>query len=328
MLRAMRVLLAGRLGFDAERRVRVGCSSVNPLILGGIGRRVRLFFAGDVRCGRGLLLIAFVRLAIVFEVLAIEGVFAVVKRVVYFVFRNVGQRGFRCRLRLNGLRRRYSLAENLLTIIAAGAWREGVCGLGLLNGRDLHRLRLGRALLRIGGIAVCGGLRDRRGLCAAHAVTLHFLGAKLLHDRGAYHFGDDVELAMLQAVVHDEANQRMTVHGQAVCACGCGEAGFAFACQGGIEAEEALVVVRIDKDGVERGRILLAGADHLFAAHLLFGFFHNLNGGDGRFLHLAGGTFEGVLHLSLELREESHGDSSLSAVMVHELKTYIIIILL
>ena len=55
----------------------------------------------------------------------------------------------------------------------------------------------------------------------------------------------------------------VAVHGQAVCACGCGETGFAFACQGGIEAEEALVVVRIDEDGVERGRILLAGADHL-----------------------------------------------------------------
>ena len=165
MLRAMRVLLAGRLGFDVGRRVRVGCSSVNPLILGGIGRRVRLFFAGDVRCGRGLLLIAFVRLAIVFEVLAIEGVFAVIYGVVYLRLRERRAKGgLAAGLRLIGIAppvfaRRKSAGHD-----HHRHWREGVCGLRLLDWRDLHRLRLGRALLRIGGVAVRGRLGDGRGV--------------------------------------------------------------------------------------------------------------------------------------------------------------------
>ena len=168
------------------------------------------------------------------------------------------------------------------------------------------RSLLGLLRTRHRGVVVCGRLGSGRADGAAHAVALHFLGTQLRHDRRAYDFGDDVELAVLEAVVDDEAHERMAVHGQAFSRCARGEAGLAFAGQRGIESEQALVVVRIDKDGVERGGELLACADHLFAAHLLFGFFHNLNGGDGRFLHLAGATFEGVFHLALELREKSH----------------------
>ena len=62
---------------------------------------------------------------------------------------------------------------------------------------------------------VCGGCAVA-GVRPAQAVAFHLLVAQLGDDGRGDGFGDDVELAVLEALVHDEAHERLAVHGQAL----------------------------------------------------------------------------------------------------------------
>ena len=152
---------------------------------------------------------------------------------------------------------------------------------------------------------VCGGCAVA-GVRPAQAVALHLLVAQLGDDGRGDGFGDDVELAVLEAFVDDEAHERLAVHGQALLGGLRRQVGFRFTRERGVVAEQTAVVVGVDQHGVERGRVLFAGADHLLAAHLLFGFLGNLNGGDGGVEHLVRRALERVLHFAFELREDAH----------------------
>ncbi len=124
-------------------------------------------------------------------------------------------------------------------------------------------------------------------------------------------FGDDVELAVPQVVVDDETDERLAVHSQTGLL-GCTlQIGFGFTGERGVVAEEALVVIGVDQHGVERGSEFLASADHLLAAHLLFGLFRNLNRRDGSIEQLVVHTVEAVFNFVLKTREESHVSRSL-----------------
>ena len=161
----------------------------------------------------------------------------------------------------------------------------------------LRLLRLALALLRL-RLALLSARRD--------AVALHFLVAKLFDDGCGDEFGDDVELAVFQALVNYEADERVPVHDQPFLG-GLGvEVRLGLAGERGVVSEQARIVVGIHEHRVQGGRVLLPGADHRFATHLLFGFFSYLDRGNGGVRHIAGCTFEGVLHLSLELRENTH----------------------
>ena len=138
-----------------------------------------------------------------------------------------------------------------------------------------------------------------RGL-GRQAVALHLLFAQLGDDGGGDRLGDDVELAVLERVVHDEAHQRLAIHHQAVLGGLGGKVGFGLAGERGVVAEQALVVVGVHQHGVERGGVLLAGAHHLLAAHLLLGFLGDLHRGQGRARHLVGGALDRVFHLAFE----------------------------
>ena len=229
------------------------------------------------------------------EVLAVERVFAVVGVVIDFIFVDLRQR---------------RLCSRLLGRAVCRACRGAVPG----------RLAEGRISI---GLRVCGllGLRLRllaaRGLLellrvasatgGSHAVALHFLIAQLSDDRRAHHFGDHVEFTVFQALVHDEAHERLAVQGQALRRCGRFKARFGFARERGIEAEETLVVVGVHEHGVERGGEFAAGAHHFLAAHLLFSLLHYLDGRDGGVVHFPRCTLEGIFHFAFEFREESHG---------------------
>ena len=108
---------------------------------------------------------------------------------------------------------------------------------------------------------------------------------------------------MLQLVVDDEAHQGSAVHGQAEFLGLAAQVRFGFTGQGGVVAEQALVVVGVHQHGVERGGEFLAGADHLFAAHLLFGLLGNLNGADGGIEELVAHLIEAIFHMAFEFRE-------------------------
>ena len=79
-----------------------------------------------------------------------------------------------------------------------------------------------------------------------------------------------------------------------------GKVGFGLAGERGVVAEQALVVVGVHQHGVERGGVLLAGAHHLLAAHLLLGLLGDLHRGQGRARHLVGGALDRVFHLAFE----------------------------
>ncbi len=138
------------------------------------------------------------------------------------------------------------------------------------------------------------------------AVAFHFLFAQLLDDGGGDEFGDDVELALLQLVVDDEAHEGRAVHGESHFLGLGAQVGFGFPGKRGVVPEKTLVVVGVDQDGVEGRREFLAGAYHLFAAHLLFGLLRDLDGADGGIEELIAHPFEAVFHTAFELREKPH----------------------
>ena len=109
------------------------------------------------------------------------------------------------------------------------------------------------------------------------AVAFHFLFAQLLDNGTGYHFGDDFELAMLQAVIDDETYKRTAVHGQTFFGGLAAQVGFGFAGKRGIVPEQTAIVIGVHKHRVQRGGVLLACADHCLATHLLFRFFGYLN---------------------------------------------------
>ena len=130
--------------------------------------------------------------------------------------------------------------------------------------------------------------------------------AELGNDGCGNRLGDDVELAMAQTVVNDEADQGLTIHNQALFD-GLGlKVGFDLAGQRGVITEKTLVVVRINQDGVKRGSKFLASADHGLALHLLLCFFLYLNRRNRRLRHAIGGTLHRVFHLVLETGEKAH----------------------
>ena len=185
---------------------------------------------------------------------------------------------------------------------------RGVCGLCLLIGGRLLLILLLVCLLGLRlGLARLLGLRIAAVARGRHAVALQLFIAQLGDDRRAYHFGNHVELAVLQAFVNDEAHEWLAVHGKAFGGRSRFQARFRFASERGVEAEKALVVVRVHEHGVQRGREFATRAHHFFAAHLLFSLLHYLNGRDGGVVHFPRCTLEGVFHFAFELGEESHG---------------------
>jgi len=114
---------------------------------------------------------------------------------------------------------------------------------------------------------------------------------------------------MLQAVVHDEAHERLPVHDQALLSGFRGQIRLGLAGQGGVVAEQPLVVVGVDEHRVQCGGVLLARAHHLFAPHLLLGLFRYLDRRDGRVEHPVGCAFKRVFHLAFEPRKKAHGVS-------------------
>ena len=197
----------------------------------------------------------------------------------------------------------------------------------LLLGSAVGRLRLGGAIgLLLGREALGGGETLLLGAAGAallraaaggQAVAGHFLLAQLRDDGGRHHFGDDVELAVFQVVVDDEAHERLAVHGKAVFLRLGGQVGFGFTGERGVVAEQALVVVGVHEHGVEGGGVLTSRAHHLFALHGLFGFLGYLNGRDGRVEDLVGGAFYPVFHASFKPRENAH-QYSLYVVEIRE----------
>ena len=183
----------------------------------------------------------------------------------------------------------------LVPVIRGGLLREALVVARL---RGHGGLRVAELLRGVGGFRAVAAVGE--------AVALHFLVAQLADDGCGHRLGDDVELAVLEALVDDEAHERLPVHHQSLFGSLCREVGFRFSSQGGVVAEQAAVVVGVHQHGVERGRVLLAGADHLFAAHLLFGFFGNLNRGYGSIEHLVRRAFERILHFAFEPREDAH----------------------
>ena len=85
---------------------------------------------------------------------------------------------------------------------------------------------------------------------AFDAVALHLLGAQLGDDGRRHRLGDDVELAVLQPVVHDEAHERLAVHEQALVVRLRREVGLGLARQRGVVAEQARVVVLGSGDAI------------------------------------------------------------------------------
>ena len=163
-----------------------------------------------------------------------------------------------------------------------------------------------RGGLRLRGISASGGavaVGCRRG---ADAVARHLLGAEL-RDKGrgdglCYH----VELAVAKALVDDEAHERLSVHEESLFGRLCGKVGLGLAREGGVVAEQALVVVGVHKHGVERRSVLLSRADHLVAAHLLFRLLGNLHGRQRRVRHFVGCALERVFHFAFEFGQEAH----------------------
>ena len=137
-------------------------------------------------------------------------------------------------------------------------------------------------------------------LTAADAVALHLLGAQLGDDGRRHRLGDDVELAVAQIIVDDEAHKGLAVHDEALLGGFGGKVGFGLASQGGVVAQKAAVIVGVDEHGIKRGSVLLACADHLLAAHLLLGLLGNLHGRQRGRAHAIGGAFHGVFHLAFE----------------------------
>ena len=171
-----------------------------------------------------------------------------------------------------------------LVVVAAGGcgcWRRS--GSGLLVA--VARLRGGRA---------------GRTAAGTDAVAGVLFLTQLLNQRGSHHLGDDVELAVAQVVVHDEAHEGLAVHDEARLGGFGGKVGFGLASQGGVVAQKAAVIVGVDEHRIKRGGILLACADHLLAAHLLLGLLGNLHGRQRGRAHAIGGAFHGVFHLALE----------------------------
>lgn len=72
--------------------------------------------------------------------------------------------------------------------------------------------------------------RDRRRTDAVAGVL--FL-TQLLNQRGSHHLGDDVELAVAQIIVDDEAHKGLAVHDEALLGGFGGKVGFGLASQGG-----------------------------------------------------------------------------------------------
>ena len=153
------------------------------------------------------------------------------------------------------------------------------------------------------GLVVVARLRGgRAGRTAAgtDAVAGVLFLAQLLNQGGGHHFGNDVELAVAQIVVDDEAHEGLPVHDEALLGGFGGKVGFGLASQGGVVAQKAAVIVGVDEHGIKRGSVLLACADHLLAAHLLLGLLGNLHGRQRGRAHAIGGAFHGVFHLALE----------------------------
>ena len=273
------------------------------------------------------------------EILAVEGVFAVVDRAVDFVFGHVRQGLVVGRAgRLRGL---LGVGAHGLGGVVGGVGVEGafrLAGVALLTvsllrgetlllGSAVGRLRLGSAIgLLLGREALGGGETLLLGAAGAallraaaggQAVAGHFLLAQLRDDGGRHHFGDDVELAVFQVVVDDETHERLAVHGEAVFLRLGGQVGFGFTGERGVVAEQALVVVGVHEHGVEGGGVLTSRAHHLFALHGLFGFLGYLNGRDGRVEDLVGGAFYPVFHASFKPRENAH-QYSLYVVEIRE----------
>ena len=105
---------------------------------------------------------------------------------------------------------------------------------------------------------------------------------------------------MLQLVVDDEAHQGRAVHYKAQLLSLAAQVRFGFTCQGGVVAKQAFIVVGVYQHGVQRGCVFLASADHLFAAHLLFSFFGNLNGADGGIEKLVAHLIEAIFYAAFE----------------------------
>ena len=171
-----------------------------------------------------------------------------------------------------------------LVVVAAGGcgcWRRS--GSGLLVA--VARLRGGRA---------------GRTAAGTDAVAGVLFLTQLLNQRGGHHLGDDVELAVAQIIVDDEAHKGLAVHDEALLSGFGGKVGFGLASQSGVVAQKAAVIVGVDEHGIKRGSVLLACADHLLTAHLLLGLLGNLHGRQRGRAHAIGGAFHGVFHLALE----------------------------
>ncbi|MFQ7970022.1 MAG: hypothetical protein ACLRG7_07895 [Eggerthella lenta] len=74
---------------------------------------------------------------------------------------------------------------------------------------------------------------------------MHLLGAQLCDDGSGHRFGDDVELAVLQVLVHDEAHERLAVHHEALFGGLRSQVRFRLARQRGVVTHQAAVVVRV-----------------------------------------------------------------------------------
>ena len=111
---------------------------------------------------------------------------------------------------------------------------------------------------------------------------------------------------MAKALVDDEAHERLPVHDESFFGRLCGKVGLGLSREGGVVAEQALVIVGVHKHGVERRSVLFSCADHLVAAHLLFRLLGNLHGRQRRVRHFVGCALERVFHFAFEFGQEAH----------------------
>ena len=180
--------------------------------------------------------------ALLVEVAAVEGVLAVVDGSVDLVFRHVGELlGLAVRVHVHG--RGLVLALGIVLVVAAVRGGRGSRGgVVLVVSAVLLRSRRLRALR---GVGLRGGAVPAGRGSGGQAVTMHLLGAQLCDDGSGHRFGDDVELAVLQVLVHDEAHERLAVHHEALFGGLRSQVRFRLARQRGVVTHQAAVVVRV-----------------------------------------------------------------------------------
>ena len=106
---------------------------------------------------------------------------------------------------------------------------------------------------------------------------------------------------MLELVIDDETHERLAVHDEPALGRFRRQVGLGLARERRVVTEEPHVIVGVHENRVERRRVLLAGADHFVATHLLFGFFRDLNWGKRRVGHFRGGAFHDIFHPAFHL---------------------------